>query len=545
MLFALSPLLLTEIPYKFPIVYSCFLSLAAILSGFNAWVCRHFEGWRPDNVHVWDWLFFLSRYALVVSSTLMMIALFAWDGFLSWAGFIAITMWVGSLDMTLSLYHVRLKHFYWTLTIIALPVLLSWAMNEQMNIRDRFVVMGIGLFYSISLVYKAGELHRKFRDILSTRQKVDDEKDLMQKLFDIIPAKVSWLDKNFQYKMINRNLSEYLKKPSQQLVGSEFGFMQNPENKVLNHKLQDFRISSLTESFFEHPVRVGEEIRRHHVILKKIESSEGTEIIMMSLDIEDLRLAQEKLKEEELKSIHTSRLAALGEMGTGMAHEILNPLAMIRNALELVRLDYKIHNREWPFLMEKMKIIDNHITRINLIIDGLKNLSRDYNSKDMNWNSVAVCLDDVINISTEKLKNNGVNFVYSAIAREVELYCLPHQIGQVVLNLINNAYDEIKNQKQKQIEITTELRKGEFVISVADNGAGAQDAKKLFQPFYTTKPAGQGTGLGLSISRQILNAHRAELVYRREQNRTIFDLVFVNHDTFELWRQPLSNKKSA
>lgn len=94
----------------------------------------------------------------------------------------------------------------------------------------------------------------------------------------------------------------------------------------------------------------------------------------------------------------------------------------------------------------------------------------------------------------------------------------------MLLNLINNAFDIIENQEEKEISIRVEEHESTIAFKVIDNGPGAPNPEKLFLPFYTTKDVGLGTGLGLSLSRKIAESHKGNLTYSREENKTVFTL---------------------
>ena len=110
------------------------------------------------------------------------------------------------------------------------------------------------------------------------------------------------------------------------------------------------------------------------------------------------------------------------------------------------------------------------------------------------------------------------------------IFCSELEIEQVVVNLVSNSMDAIRNLPEKWIEVSTFEFAGQVILRVTDSGNGisAEIEKKLFDPFFTTKPIGEGTGLGLSISKDILIQHHASIKLNREIAHTCFEISFPN-----------------
>ncbi len=220
------------------------------------WLCQVLDEWAFGNIKVWDWSFTVSSsLQYVMSSALICFAFY-------------VDACIASVSWSFSF-----REFYWKISL---------------------AVSFVTLIYYFSVAARVEKMDQKNRKIEALYIKIDEERAMIQKLFDMIPAKISWTDSHSKYKMVNQGLVQHLKVQPKSLLGSEFGFTQNPQFKELNHKIQTFIHSQQMENSFEYPVKVGNEIRRHHVILKKINSAEGKELIMMTLDIEDFKKAQDK-----------------------------------------------------------------------------------------------------------------------------------------------------------------------------------------------------------------------------------------------------------
>ena len=295
-LFAISLYFISKMPNEYPVFFYSFLFILMGVSLFNMWLCQMLNEWAIANLNMWDWSFAVSSTLQYVLSSILISSVFFVDGPISWSGFAALMMWISTLEFMAQLYYHKTNYFYPLMAIVVLPAILSLVVHVGFDLKISLVVSFVSSLYCFSISARVEKWRQKNKEILALYKKIEEERSMIQKLFDMIPAKISWIDSQSKYKMVNKNLVQHLRVSSKSLLGSEFGFTQNPEFKELNHKIQNFIMSQQTDSSFEYPVKSGNELRRHHVILKKIESIEGQELIMMTLDIEDFKRAQEKFK---------------------------------------------------------------------------------------------------------------------------------------------------------------------------------------------------------------------------------------------------------
>lgn len=295
-LFALSLYFISKMPAEFPVFFYSLLFILMGVSLFNMWLCQVLNEWAIANLKIWDYSFAISSTLQYVLSAVFISSVFYVDGPLSWSGFAGLMMWISTLEYMAQLYYHKTNYFYPLMAILVLPAILSLILHVGFDLKVSLILAFVAGLYCFSIATRVEKWRQKNKEILSLYLKIDEERSMIQKLFDMIPAKISWIDSHSKYKMVNKNLVQHLRVSSKSLLGAEFGFTQNPEFKELNHKIQNFILSQQTDSSFEYPVKTGHELRRHHVILKKIESAEGQELIMMTLDIEDFKKAQEKSK---------------------------------------------------------------------------------------------------------------------------------------------------------------------------------------------------------------------------------------------------------
>ena len=251
----------------------------------------------------------------------------------------------------------------------------------------------------------------------------------------------------------------------------------------------------------------------------------------LSKSLEDLKAAQAQL-------IQAEKMASLGELTAGIAHEIQNPLNFVTNFSEVSKelldemkteLDYgNIHDAKEiaSNVLQNLEKILHHGKRADAIVKGMLQHSRKSSGQKepTDINSLA---DEYLRLAYHGLRAKDKSFnatlktEYDVTIGNINI--IPQEIGRVILNLITNAFyavTEKKTLRQAQddtyeptVSVNTKKVNDKVEIKVADNGKGIPQKilDKIFQPFFTTKPTGQGTGLGLSLSYDIVKAHGGEL----------------------------------
>lgn len=215
----------------------------------------------------------------------------------------------------------------------------------------------------------------------------------------------------------------------------------------------------------------------------------------------------------EAALVHTAKMASLGEMAGGIAHEINNPIAIIEGSADRI---LKLLKRE-PLDVQSIETFAQSILetsgRVAEIVTGLRTLSRNADADPHIDFKVAELLDDVLALARERLSHHGINLHVDS-EPHVSIQGNKTQLAQVLLNLINNADDALIGTTRPWINIDAKTVGVKVEITVTDSGKGIPKhiQERLFVPFFTTKPPGKGTGLGLSLSRKILEQHHGELI---------------------------------
>jgi len=239
----------------------------------------------------------------------------------------------------------------------------------------------------------------------------------------------------------------------------------------------------------------------------------------------DLQEANRKLKETQAQLIQNEKMASLGQLVAGIAHEINNPLAFVVNNLFIVESGLDSLTPELvPHLSEtsqarfrkiraRLEEMRQGLDRVKELVLDLRTFSR-LDEGELKTVDVAETIDSVLLLLKHRM-NSRIQ-VEKRYGPEHQLYCYAGRLNQVLMNLISNAVDAIA--ESGRIVISTSESAESFLISVRDTGAGIPEAirTKIFDPFFTTKPIGQGTGLGLAISYGIVQEHGGSIEVHSE-----------------------------
>jgi len=238
-----------------------------------------------------------------------------------------------------------------------------------------------------------------------------------------------------------------------------------------------------------------------------------------SIVLTDIR--QQKKAEESL--ILNSKLASLGLLSMGIAHEINNPLTIIAGTLQLIESDSVDSSR----LKEGHKTIQTALLRMKRIVEGLQKFSRSSGHKVRTRSELSKLVGDTVQLMKGSIAQASIELTYDLEAGAY-ISCDEVEIEQVIFNIIGNAIGAIKSLDEKWIKIDVLSENETVVLRVTDSGPGIPEEirARLFDPFFTTKDVGQGTGLGLSISKGILDDHGATIAVRSDLPNTCFEIRF-------------------
>lgn len=263
------------------------------------------------------------------------------------------------------------------------------------------------------------------------------------------------------------------------------------------------------------------------------ETEDDVYITYMGVDLTNRKKNEELIKEQQRQIFTQSQFSALGEMASGVAHEINNPLSILSASSFLLKTLATKKEPKPETLMKLSEDIEKTVIRISSIIQGLRNIARDPTKEEFEVTNFGRIMNDVLPICSEKFKSNGIDLQvdYGEGLDELPLRLLPVQMSQIILNLLNNSYDEIKEKEYDSpwilIKLCVDKKNDNFIIEVRDcgNGIPQEIQDVIFNPFFTQKEIGKGTGLGLSLSQSMVRRHGGSLKINNESDNTSFKIL--------------------
>lgn len=269
--------------------------------------------------------------------------------------------------------------------------------------------------------------------------------------------------------------------------------------------------------------------------------SENSRFLVVIKDIHSLKTAQSRL-DSQAKLEHTSRLKSLGEMATGIAHEINQPLAIIRLGAE--GLKHKLASGDAQ-LYEVTNEIVNQVDRASSIINNMRSFSR-VQPSPRNWMPAYQPLNNALSFFEEQLRSSNIQLTKNIDYACPEVLIEAQKFEQIIVNLIINAkhaLEKINDDRNKKIQVSLACDHSFNELKITDNGVGMDEStlEQCMEPFFTTKEAGQGTGLGLSIVHNILEDFNIQLVIESALGKgTTFTLKIPHKVTGKNEKDPTS-----
>ncbi len=290
------------------------------------------------------------------------------------------------------------------------------------------------------------------------------------------------------------------------------------ENELIGHRLVDWVEAGQRKDFEDalDTTAHGQQVENIELRVRRSDSSMGhfsislspmrdesnvvNSVVVVMTDITDATLLQAKLA-------HSEKMATIGRLVSGVAHEVNNPLAAILGFTDLL-----LENPEVPAsAREDLQIILQETQRTKDLVQDLLSFARQ-RPVQREMVSVNNVLRQTIKLRSYDFASHGVEVVEDFDEALAPALGDAQQLQQVFLNILNNAYDAVQESEERgRIAIRTRQHNQAIEISVTDNGGGISEPHRIFDPFYTTKHAGKGTGLGLSIVYGIVRAHGGEI----------------------------------
>ena len=254
-------------------------------------------------------------------------------------------------------------------------------------------------------------------------------------------------------------------------------------------------------------------------VLDGVSTQLGNAIIQSELYKKDARMVKEltktlkELQDTQLKLINSEKMASLGQLVAGVAHEINTPVASIKSNNEIAtKLISKIEDKEIGELLKEINTTDKEaIARINRLVVSLRKFVR-LDEAELQDADINKEIDLTLDLIRHETKNRIT--IVKNYGELPPIKCYPNMLNQVFMNILVNAAHAI--EKEGTITIDTSYKNGELKVKIKDTGCGIKEPDKIFFAGYTTKGVGVGTGLGLAISQKIIEKHQGKIEVKTE-----------------------------
>jgi len=369
------------------------------------------------------------------------------------------------------------------------PVYLTNAGDEIQDLTETFDVMALTLKTHIA------EL-REAEKVLTRQQQI------MRTILDVTPDLVSLLDEHMVYQACNRAFAASVGREVDQVVGKT-DFDLFPEEMARARSEANRRVLETGERFQTETHReAGHGERWFHTVQVPVFDRDGriVGVLRTARDVTQIKDYQEQL-------IQAQKMESLGKLAGGVAHEINTPLGIILGYAQLLQEDAPEGQ-----LREDLSIIEKQAKVCRKIVADLLGFSRQSRSakRDMCLNNSVM---ETVTLVRHSFELDKVRIVTDLDERMPVLHGDPDKLRQVWMNLLTNARDAMPGGGRIFIRTRLDTAAQKVTVWVADTGAGigAEDLRRIFDPFFSTKPVGKGTGLGLSVSFGIVREHGGEI----------------------------------
>jgi PAS domain S-box-containing protein len=262
-------------------------------------------------------------------------------------------------------------------------------------------------------------------------------------------------------------------------------------------------------------------------VIERDEAGRPVHLVVYVEDLTHRKRVEQELEASRAQIVSSSRLSALGMMAGGIAHEINNPLAVIHASAANISRMAESGSVQVPTVLKNSNRISQTADRISRIIRSLRHVAREGSADEFRETSVRQTVDETLELCSERFRAHNIRLAVSAVDPGAVINCREAQICQVLLNLLQNAYDELMDREgDRWVKLDVTCCAGWVVFSVSDSGPGIAPEHRahIVEPFFTTKPVGKGIGLGLSISRSIALEHGGTLELDEQSPYTCFRL---------------------
>lgn len=324
-----------------------------------------------------------------------------------------------------------------------------------------------------------------------------------------------YITQNDRFVYVNSQMEHYSGYGAEELIGSKITELIDPDDLESVKRNSNAMLNKASNAPYQYRI-AGKHGRIRWLVetVTPITFREVPAVLGSVMDITDRKRAEDDLQRAKEMLIQSEKLAAIGQLASGVAHEVLNPVNIISMRIQL--LDMTEGEGLSEQTRETLEICKSQIERVIKISKDLNQFAR-VSSKERASKDISDLINQIISLITPRLKVERINCQVKFDHSAPQLYMDSDRIGQVILNLINNAIDAMEGKSERILRIKTEyvssgqLKSVKTVFSDSGSGIETEHINRIFDPFFTTKEIGKGTGLGLSISQAIINDHNGKI----------------------------------
>ncbi|REE05695.1 PAS domain-containing sensor histidine kinase [Marinoscillum furvescens] len=376
-------------------------------------------------------------------------------------------------------------------------------------------------------------------------KEINLQSQFFQSIIDSLPSLIFVRNEKGRYVMVNRAMANSLGVPHKEVLGESISETHKSVEDVYRYEQEDREILNddivvEEEAYYEFPDGTG-----HWLLLSKRRMLLGDEAYVLGIHVDitnlkdtEMKLLQandeqkktlNRLKQAQVRLVESEKMASLGQLTAGLAHEINNPINYVAGNVAPIRND--LHElkeyledmggpqangngktRNFDALFEELHSlldgVDEGTTRVKNLMNDLNTFSMPAESRRYRYN-INDSVRSTVNLVKHHVKGRiQINLYMGDVP---SILCNPHQLNQVFLNILNNAIHAIKDEGV--IDIRTSTEDAQISVAISDSGHGISSAhmKEIFDPFFTTKDQGEGTGLGLAISHRVITEHHGKI----------------------------------
>jgi len=374
--------------------------------------------------------------------------------------------------------------------------------------------------------------HRK------AKGKLRESEDKYRTLLENLPQKIFLKDRNSVYVSCNVNYANDLKIKPDEIVGkTDYEFY--PKELAEKYRADDKRIMELgkTEDIEEKYIKEGQE-RFVHTVKTPIRDEQGNAFGLLGIfwDITERRKADEELNIYQERMVRAERLASLGTLSATLAHELTQPLTVIRLSIENSLEDLEAASCP-KTVIEELRASLNEISNATSVVDRFRSFARESSEKTLSETDLGVVADGIVRLLGKAAQRAKITLHLEGVDKLPPVYSNERDMEQLFFSLIQNAIQAAGGKKTCRLTITGSVKDENIELQFSDNcsGIAPENLDKIFTPFFTTGSDDARTGLGLPIVQRIVSGYGGKIRVQSQfgKGTTFYVTLPINFEIVE------------